>query len=182
MTNDKAALKKQKELEKLHLQLKSKNKDEVLSAINKLREKGQPSSINALLNLYESTNSEEVKKTIQDFLLDVKADNVADFIIEHIKTTNDPVFKNFLISLFWQTRLDATPYFNDLISLAIEADYLTTLEVLTVVENLNINEIDEQAIDFAVQELHYAYNEEDNVDKKNLMLSIIEIFHPNFNI
>lgn len=126
-----------KKLKSLIEKLSSGSDTTVIDAVNELREHGGELSVAPIIETLVSHPSERVKSEIIDFLFDLKSEDALKPLIAAIADKRNKEYKNTLISALWHSSLDASDHLTFLVEQAITGDYLTCLEVLTVVENLN---------------------------------------------
>lgn len=126
-----------KKLKALIEKLYSGSDNTVIETIDELRKHGAAEAILPLVETLVSHPSEKVKSEIIDFLFDLKVDEALQPLITAIADKRNKEYKNTLISALWHSSLDASEHLTFLVEQAIGGDYLTCLEVLTVVENLN---------------------------------------------
>lgn len=127
--------------------LKSDDTEKVLTAIKQLRLHGQKEAIAEVLAVFIETTNEEVKKSITNLLFDLKSE---DSVLPIIKAINDKKYvsiKPFLISIFWQSSLDASEHLGSLVRIASKGDYNSCLEVLTVIETFDTSFDEDQIMD-----------------------------------
>lgn len=127
--------------------LKSDDTEKVLTAIKQLRLHGQKEAIAEVLAVLIETTNEEVKKSITNLLFDLKSE---DSVLPIIKAINDKKYvsiKPFLISIFWQSSLDASEHLGSLVRIASKGDYNSCLEVLTVIETFDTSFDEDQIMD-----------------------------------
>ncbi|MCB9336402.1 MAG: hypothetical protein H6586_09640 [Flavobacteriales bacterium] len=153
--------------------LNSKDESKVLIAIKQLRKYGKPESIDALLNLYISTHNSTVKSEITSILYDLKDEQSVGRIISAIENEKYATIKPFIISILWQSSVDASSYLDVLITQAIEGDYEICLEVLTVIENLDTTFNADEISDINYDLIEAIENEE--TDKKFLLISLKDV-------
>jgi len=131
-------------------QLFSTKEDVVLSAIETIRENGDVTFLESILQLFNSTKELDVKNAIQELLNDLKDIKAVPIIMEAIKNTNyKSITKDLLISC-WMSGLDYTDFFNIFVDIFITSEFLTAFEAFTIMDNSelpdNIENI-EQLID-----------------------------------
>ncbi len=71
-----------------------------------------------------------------EVLLKVKASNPQKALLKAISSVQDYTKKARLISVWWEVELDCTDDFLFFVKQACEGDYMTAMEVLTVVETI----------------------------------------------
>ena len=117
--------------------LKSTNKNELIKTINSFRKSGKPEQLPTLIKILLSLKDEDIKEKIYALLNDVKDKNIRPFIIEAIKDDNNKSLQTTLIASCWQSGIDYSDYLIDFCNFVITADYETTIEIYTVIEEMN---------------------------------------------
>ena len=153
-----------------------KTKERFYSAIRKLREKGNQKTITAVLSLLVERPSANVLEEIRRFLFDLKNDAAIEPLIETIGDSRFAEFKSLLISTFWQSSLDGSDHLLFFIEQAYQASYEELLEIITVIENLN-GPFTEDEILNGVTILNEFMEEEDDEQKRNLLISMVEVLN-----
>lgn len=165
--------KKDKKLKEIVASLNSKDTKIVKKAIKDLRKHGQASSIAPLIDLLSKTENEEIKEEITKFLFDLKDASAIDPIITIIENNQYPELNSLLISIFWQSSLDANEYFEFFVLQAIKGDFMTCLETLTVIENFETT-FSEAIITDMTYDLEDAIETCDS-DKRELLISLLNV-------
>jgi len=165
--------KENKKLKYILSNLKSTDTKKVIDAISQLRKYGTPATIQPILELHNSTKNDEISSAITSFLYDVKDEKVVDVLINTIEDNLYPNQSSFLLSIFWQSSLDASEHITAIVKCAIQGDYLTCLEALTVIENFE-GEFDEAVIQDILFDLQEAFEQEES-DKAQLLNSIHQV-------
>lgn len=127
--------------------LKSNDTEKVLTAINQLRFYGQKEAIAEVLAVFIETTNEEVKKSITNLLFDLKNEDSVLPIIQAINDKKYASIKPFLISIFWQSSLDASEHLGTLVRIASKGDYNSCLEVISVIETFDTSFDEDKIID-----------------------------------
>jgi len=161
--------KKDNRLNNIIKDLSSHKKDAILTAIKQLRKHGKPEAILPLISLHQTSTNQEVIDAATNFLFDLKDQSATSTIIDIIKNETNNKHKAFLISIFWQSALDASEHISFLVKQAVIGDYMVAVEVLTVIENFDTTFHEGEIIDIEY-DLDEAIEEEES-DKKQLLLS-----------
>ncbi len=164
---------KTKILNQILTDLKSNDSEKVLLALDQLRKKGQKEVIEEILQVYLTTSDNKIKKEITTFLFDIKNETAVLPIIKAINDVKYKSIKAFLVSIFWQSSLDASEHLNTLIRIAVKGDFEVCLEVLTVIENFDSTFDEEQIMD-AIYDIDEAMDDADEV-KYKLLNSIKDV-------
>jgi hypothetical protein len=128
-------IKSDEKLNRLSKILNTRDITLVTEAIEQLREE-QPfeGAIGLLTSYYNNNDDNSIRKTIGEFMNDLKDQAITAEIINEIRKKWNPSTISMLISSCWQSGLDYSEYCTDLANVFIEGDYVTALECLTVIE------------------------------------------------
>ncbi len=78
--------------------------------------------------------------------------------------------KATLLSIFWQSSLDSSEYISNIVKQATSGDYLTGIEVLSIIDNYD-NTFQETEIEDIKFDLDEAIQAEET-EKRNILISI----------
>jgi predicted DNA-binding protein len=112
-------------------------KDNLLisEAIELLREeKPFEGAIALLTSFYDSTEDYSIRKTIENFMSDLKDQTACTEVIYELRKTWKAGTTSMLVSSCWQSGLDYSDYSSDFAKIFISGDYVTAIECLTVIE------------------------------------------------
>ncbi len=128
-------IRSEKKLNELKALLKGKNREQIVEAVNLLREE-EPFSgaVEALVLHYDSTGDEKVQKCIGEFFNDMKDQSVREEVISQVMAAWKPATTRMLISSCWQSGLDYSAYAAGLAGIFVNADLATAIECMTVIE------------------------------------------------
>ena len=151
--------------------LQGNDTQKVLTAIKQLRKSGKLEAIEPLLDVYLVNKDSEVQQAITELLFDLKAENTTQAIINAIE--NDKYFsiKTFLISIFWQSGLDASNHLSYLVQEAVNGDFNVCLEALTVIENFDAT-FGEDEVNDLIFDVEETIDIEENEEKQKLLISL----------
>jgi hypothetical protein len=154
--------------------LESSDEKVVSGALKNIAKNGTIRSADALLKLLISDNqSSEIQGQLMDLLKSVKNPEMLDVIMQWLDDERANSFKSFLVSCIWEAGFDAAAHFESLAYHGIRGDYMTLLEVLTVIENLEGSIPEGQIIN--VNLIIDEVLEEGQTDKTDLLLSLKEV-------
>ncbi len=165
-----ATQKKNTRLNNIINDLSSSEEKKVLTALKQLRKHGKKEAIKPLIELLATTQQENIKETITALLFDLKDQAVVEEIISVIDSNTYPSINATLISIFWQSALDSSEHITSIVKQAISGDYLTGIEVLSVLDNYDAT-FQETEIEDLKFDLDEAIEEEET-EKRNLLVSI----------
>lgn len=164
--------KKNNRLTNIIKDLSSNEDKKVLTAIKQLRKHGKPEAIKPLVDLLNSSSIEAITNAIIELLYDLKDQNSVEEIMLCIEDDTYQEIKPTLISIFWQSKLDGSNYIASFIKEAIKGDYLTALEVMTVIDNFDEATFNEDEIMNLKYDIEEAIIDEESVEKVKLLNSI----------
>jgi len=140
-----------KQEETLRKVFASNDEEKTVKAVKKLRENGHPELIVPLLDLLSATENDTVFSTVVSLLNDLKDQDAARPLIDALNDEKYEGIRVFILQTFWQSRLDALPYLDEIVNLAIKSDYMVTLECLTIVESFKNAPTDEEIVEVNTQ-------------------------------
>ncbi len=149
--------------------LRSNDTQKILVALNQLRKHGKKEAILPLIETYVSSSDETIKNEVLSVLYDLKDQSVAEEVILAIESDQFSADKNVLIAIFWQSSLDGSQYISTFVKEAIKGDYLTCIEVLSVLENFDAA-FDESEIEDLKYDLDEAIEFEEEEKAKILLV------------
>lgn len=125
----------EKRLKQLDTKLKGENTGVVISAINELRNLEPCKGVIHLLSvLYNSTLNTIIRKSIEDFMNDMKESSLREEVVAEIRKEYKPGTVRMLVSSCWQSGLDYFPYASDFAMIFSICDFETAIECFTVIE------------------------------------------------
>lgn len=126
---------KKNPLDKAFAALLSDDDAKALEALALIHEKGDARAIFPLLHALASTDDPSRQRRIQSMLYEVKVKEAAAELGRALDTPELLDVRKTVIAAFWNAGLDARPYVQRLLQIAVEGDAAETFEVLTVLEN-----------------------------------------------
>jgi hypothetical protein len=165
-----AETKKNTRLNNIINNLSAKEEKKVFTALKQLRSHGKKEAIYPLIELLHSTENEEVKSEATSLLFDLKDPDVVDELINVIEDDRFINERAMLISIFWQSSLDSTEHISTIVKQAIKGDYMTGIEVLSVIDSYDATFQESEIEDLKV-DLEEAIQLEET-EKRNLLFSI----------
>lgn len=126
-------------------ELYSTDSKKVSQAITAIREKGDVRAVEPIIDVLITSDDPGVKEEAEQLLYDLKDEKAIPVIMDALSSDKSKGYRNILVASLWQSSLEANDHISFLVDLAIEEDYLTCLECLTVIENLE-NVTDEREV------------------------------------
>ncbi len=117
--------------------IRTGNEAKVSSGLKGLQAHGDASVLPALISVLDTAEiSEKSREEILDFFRSLKDTTAVPVLIELLRDDHFPDQRQALLSTLWATKLNFTPYISDFVGIAVEGDFMETLECLTILENL----------------------------------------------
>jgi hypothetical protein len=128
-------IKSDAKLKKLTSVFSDKNNKLITEAIELLRNE-QPfeGAIGLLVSLYDRTEDDDIRKSVESFLNDLKYQSAVSEVISEIRHDWKPRTISMLVSSCWQSGLNYSSFSSDLADVFLTGDYLTAVECMTVIE------------------------------------------------
>src|ERR1035437_5138302 len=97
--------------------------------------------ISAIISLLTDPENKELK---EDALLTLKKENAGDLLLTAISNSKVKHKKHVLVAACWESEINFSAQLPFFINLALDIDYLVSLEAITVIENMEgpFNEMD----------------------------------------
>jgi hypothetical protein len=124
-----------KRTQKLIAELGDRDERKVIGALKRVPHEGSPEVIPALLSLLAAKPSKEVQLLLEKSLFNLKDAKCIDPLIFALTDKKLTEIKPDILTCIWQSGLDASDELSLLIDIAISDDFLTAIEVLTIVDN-----------------------------------------------
>lgn len=116
--------------------LHSGNHEMIVSAVQELREEGNPAYLPLLFELLHSTTSRSVKKSITGLLAEIKQKEIIPMFVEAIQNKQYTEELQSIVSACWENGLDYSEYLPVFVDLVIEKEFLVAFEAYTVIMNM----------------------------------------------
>ncbi len=148
----------------------------IMEGIREVREHGDPEILHDLAELLDNGDNESIENAAFHVLNDLKDQNAAVVLIALIEKYRGRKILNRLVCSCWQNGLDFSPHLSLFIDLAIDENYLTSIEALSVIEE-NIDKLDDAE---RHEKVGYINKHLSNVNEEKLKIleQIISIVSP----
>ena len=128
-------IKSEKKFKELSGSLSGKGQHAIIETIKALRD-DEPfeGAIGLLSELYDATEDRAIKKTIEEFLNDIKDQGARPEIITEVRRPWKQDTLGMLVASCWQSGLDYSDYLTELVHTFLEGSYTTAIECMTVID------------------------------------------------
>ena len=120
----------------LQKDLMSGDKETIVKAIKKVAKDGSPAVVNHLLQATFKSGFPEALEEGKKILFNVKDQNVVGELLEALKSEDFVEFSPDIAASIWEAGLNAEDRLIDLVEIAVISDYMTIVEITTIIENI----------------------------------------------
>jgi hypothetical protein len=124
-----------KRIKKLISELKSRDERIVIGALKRVPHEGSVEVIFPMLELLATEPSSEVQMLLEKSLFNLKDPAAIDPMMFALVDKKFISIRQHILTCIWQSGLDPSNELNTLIDIAINGDYMTGIEILTIVDN-----------------------------------------------
>ena len=149
------------------------------SMIKFLEKNGKLEYLSKIIGLLNKINDER-KAKVFSFLSKLKQKDAAPIMMEIVKDEKNKPFQDLILNTFWNSSIDYSPYFSDFVEISCKGRYITALECLTILENLNGPFNEGQMLDSQIHLKNYLELGKKQDDKATF-ISEIAVFVKNIN-
>ena len=163
--------------DKLKTELFSSDEKVVLTALEKISEDGSREMVAPVIELLAHSNSDDVKNEVLRQMSELKIGDMEDLFIDKLQLEEFAPYQQQLVACMWSSGMNPTDDLHIFSKLAVEGDYMTALEVLTLLENME-GPFDSESLTDAYHDVSEYIEEAPEGDHKlDLVKSIYEILH-----
>lgn len=169
--NSERAKKIQSEVEKL----RKLSDVDLIQRITNLRNESLPELTPHLIEKWSQTKNEDLREVLYQFFGDTKDQAELNYFVEAIRNEEFKHLRNELLSVLWQSSLDTSEYLDELIEWAIEGDYMTIVEVSTVIDSMESEFSEDQIMDniYRIDEGLIDERDEDRIKLLNSLKDVV---------
>lgn len=132
----KSTISKQAKIEALLTDLSTSNVSKVKTALEGLKIIGEPNVLCRVIKQLDPSKPSEKNSLILEFLSCLKDSKARGTMMEIVQDSEYISYQQLVLSTIWNSPLDYTDYLEVFVEIAIQSDFMTTLECLTIIENL----------------------------------------------
>jgi hypothetical protein len=147
------------------------NDEQVISLIQDFRENGELFIVSPLIEMLYSKRGQVLKNSILDFIADIKNQDAVSIISQSIQKHMGDKNTSGLISACWQSNLDFSNEIPIFIDILCNADYQSSFDAFTVIEN-SIGNVSTEQIGLYITTIESRLKATP-LDKKSLLTEMI---------
>lgn len=131
------------------------NTERVISAIDRIKVRGNKFYLPMLFELLASQPEADVEKEIEQLLSTVKSKESVPFFVEALENEKFKSIQKALLTACWQNGLDFSNYLPVFVEIVITETWETAFEAFTVIENMEYLP-EPQMVDRVTNRIHHA--------------------------
>lgn len=172
---------KTKKVKELIAGLSSKDEKIQLKSVKSLKVHGNESTIEPLVQLLSSTESEALRKEITDLLNTLKTTKVPPFIIACLANPKYANCRQDLLISIWSTGLNYNEYMGEIATATVDGELMEAIECITILENLEVALDEDQIMDALLIFKSYLVDAKDSNESKNGIIKEIVLMLQDMN-
>lgn len=129
--------KQNKKIELLLADLRTEVAGKVKTALDGLQLEGNYTIIEPLFTFIANAKNDEAKNLVIEFLCNLKDSKSKLMVMDCLEQARFSTIQNTILNTIWNSPLDYSEYIHDFVKLAVANEFMTTLECLTIIENLD---------------------------------------------
>ncbi|PWL27317.1 MAG: hypothetical protein DCO96_11255 [Fluviicola sp. XM-24bin1] len=173
--------KKDTKLKQILMDLATDDSKKISKAIKALEAHGDPSVIKPLSEKLLSGVSEKNQKEILELFSSFKDSNVTAEMMDVIEDEHFLPIRQLLLSTIWNTKVDFSDYIDEFVQIAVDGDFMETLDCLTIIENLEGPFMEENILEAQLHLKNYLEQSGDKDEQKAQLLSEIALLLKDIN-
>jgi hypothetical protein len=167
-------LKTEPKLDQLILDLNSNKLATALAAVKQLKHDGTSKAIKPLIDTWISNESNRLGDAIQKLMYSLKDTEGISTIIDEAAAIVDQEMQAKLLSSLWNAGIDCSDYLETIVNIAVKADYLTAVECMTIIENMEGPFEESQLMESLINLRLIVQDEKDNQAIYKVLLNFLE--------
>ena len=173
--------KKDTQFNQILMELGTDDTKKISKAIKALEANGDPSVIKPLTEKLLSGVSEKNKKEILELFSSFKDSSVTAEMMDVIEDERYLSIRQLLLSTIWNTKVDFSDYLDEFVQIAVEGNFMETLDCLTIIENLEGPFMEENILEAQLHLKSYLEQPGSKDEQKAQLLSEIALLLKDIN-
>lgn len=137
----------EKEIKEIISGLQSSEDVLINKALTKVRTKGNHTILPFLIDLWSNSEDQKIKKEVESILFGLKEKQALAFLVSYISTEVSEEKKWLALNAIWQSGFDASEFLSELLDFAISNSYTNAIDVMTIIDNSEFDEKNENMVD-----------------------------------
>ena len=141
------SVKRDQEIKTIRQELNSFEDVLIAKGLAKMGTKGDASLLPDLINLWSETDNQKHKQESESILFGLKDKEALNTLIAYLSTDVNDNKKWIALNAIWQSGFDASEHLTALMEFAINNSYTNAIDVMTIIENSEFDEQNENLVD-----------------------------------
>ncbi len=167
------AKQQQQKLNQLYQDLASGTDAKVSAAIKAFHVHGNAGTITVLLNAWVNDELVGHENELFELLIGIKDTSTIEPFMDAFRDAKFQKIQRALVNVFWNSKLDFSPYLADFVLYAIEGDFMDCLEALTLIEQFDETISESAILETQILLKEYFGSETDKTSQKYLLMQDI---------
>lgn len=125
-------------VKKLIEDLRARDERKVIGALKRVPHEGTPEMIKPMLQLLATDPSSDIQLLLEKSLFNLKDPKAIDPMCAALRDEEFRGIRAHILTCIWQSGLDVSEELGLLVDIAISDDYMTGIEVLTIIDNQEV--------------------------------------------
>lgn len=125
-----------RKVQKIIVELSSGDETKIIAALKRVPHDGNYQVILPMLEILTKEPSSETRILLERSLHNLNETNCVAPLIDALKNENLKSIRAEILTCIWQSGLDVSEELEFLIQLSIDEDYMTAVEVMTIIDNM----------------------------------------------
>jgi len=164
-----------KKLKQLMVDLNTSDQSKIARSIKLLETHGDSSVIKPLADKLLGDLSKANRKSILELFSSFKDTSVCVEVMDVLQDEQYKSVRQEILSTIWNTKVDFSDYIDDFVEIAVNGDFMETLDCLTIIENLEGPFMEENILESQLHLKKYLEQTDNKDDQKARLLSEIAI-------
>lgn len=173
--------KKADKLKQILLDLNSSDEKKITTSLKALEAHGNSSVIKPLAEKLLSGVSEKNQKEIVELFCSLKDTSVTAELMDVVEDDRFLPIRQLMLSTIWNTKVDFSDYIDEFVLIAVEGDFMETLDCLTIIENLEGPFMEENILEAQLHLKNYLEDPAPKDAQKSQLLSEIALVLKDIN-
>lgn len=173
--------KKGNKLKQIMLDLATDDPKKISKSIKALEAHGDASAIKPLAEKLLAGVSEKNQREIMELFSNMKDSSVTAEIMDVIEDERFLPIRQLMLSTVWNTKVDFSDYIDEFVQIAVQGDFMETLDCLTIIENMEGPFMEENILEAQLHLKNYLEQSGDKDQQKAQLLSEIALLIKDIN-
>ena len=146
--------KRSKEIKEILDGLTSSQEELINKSLDKMETKGDVQLLPNVIDLWANTDDQAIKRRTESILFGLKHKEALQFLVSYLNSEISDEKKWLAANSIWQSGFDASEHLTELIDFAISNSYTAAIDIMTIIENSEFDETQEDTLDENIKRIN----------------------------